>query len=166
MTTTTDHEAKTRRYYDKVWNERRLELIDDWVRRDFVGHYGSYPEPIRGIEGFRAMVHDVLTAVPDVRMTVNDTVAADDKVVSRVAMTGTHTGPMLGFAPTGRPIAVEFIAIERYVDGLCAEEWVRSDDLALSRQIGALPTPGSLGERVAMRLHALGAKRMRRKAAA
>ena len=158
------NEAKTRRLYDAVWNDRRLELIDEWVTPDFVGHYSMYPEPVRGIEGFRAMVEEALTALPDLRMEVVETIADDDKVVSRVRMTGAHSGPIQGFAPTGRRVDVQYIAIEHYADGRCFEEWVRGDDLGLSRQIGALPPPGSLAERIALRLHALRAAVMRRRA--
>jgi hypothetical protein len=43
-------------------------------------------------------------------------------------------------------------------------EWVVSDDLAMSRQIGALPAAGSAGEKVAQKLFALPAARMRRRA--
>ena len=158
------NEAKTRRLYEAVWNERRLELIDEWVAPEFVGHYSMYPEPVRGLAGFRAMVDEALAAMPDLRMEVLDTIAAGDKVVSRVRMTGTHEGPMQGFAASGRRIDVEYIAIERYGDdGRCVEEWVRGDELAVSRQVGALPTPGSLGERIGQRLYALRARRMRRR---
>src|SRR6476620_7734101 len=133
------NEAKTRRLYDAVWNERRLDLIEEWITPAFVGHYSAYPEPLHGFAGFRVMVDDLLTAIPDVRMRLEDTVAAGDKVVSRVTMTGTHSGPMLGFAPTGRPIEAQFVTIERYgPDGRAEEEWAMTPDLALSRQIGAL----------------------------
>ncbi|MEA2493060.1 MAG: hypothetical protein QOJ29_971 [Thermoleophilaceae bacterium] len=155
---------KTRRYYDLVWNERKLELIDDWVTDDFVGHYSAWPEPVRGPAGFREFVETGLTALPDLRMTIEDAMAVDEKVISRVTMSGTHTGPMMGFAPTGRQVSVGYIAIEHYRGGRAFEEWVYSDDLALSRQIGALPEPGSLGERIGQKLFALRAARMRRKA--
>src|SRR5690242_16883634 len=106
---TEENEAKTRRLYEAVWNERRLDLIEEWVTREFVGHYSAMPEPVRGIDGFRAMAEELLTALPDLRMEVLDTVAAGDKVASRVRMTGTHNGPMAGFAPTGRPVDVQYL---------------------------------------------------------
>lgn len=162
MTTAQANEEKTRRLYEAVWNERRLDLIEDWVWPDFVGHYSAYPEPIRGIDGFRSMVEELLGAFPDARLTVQDTIAADDKVASRVLLAGTHTGTMVGFAPTGRRVAMEYIAIERYRDGRCAEEWAQTDDLGLARQVGALPLAGSASERLAAKLFALRAARMRR----
>jgi predicted ester cyclase len=107
-------------------------------------------------------VEEALSACPDLHMTIEDTVVEGDKVVSRVRMTGTHTGPMRGFAPTGRKIDAQYIAIEHYDGGRCVEEWACADDVGVARQIGALPPPGSLGERIVQRLFALRAARIRR----
>jgi predicted ester cyclase len=156
------NEAKTRRLYHAVWNERQVELVSEWVAPEFVGHYSAYPEPVRGVEGFRGFVTDLLTAFPDLRMELQETLAVDDKVVSRVRMTGTHSRALFGFAPTGRQVDAECIAIEHYVDGLCVEEWAQTDDIRMSRQIGALPGPGSIGERIGQTLFRIPAARMRR----
>lgn len=158
------NEAKTRDLYERVWNQRQLGLIEEWVTPDFIGHWSASPAPVRGVEGFRQMADELLAAFPDLHMTVEETVAAGDKVVSRIRMTGTHSGPMLAFHPTGQRVDVTYLAMERYVGGRCVEEWVRSDDLGLSRQIGALPAPGSIGERIALVLHRLTAARLRRQA--
>ena len=159
------NEEKTRHLYEEVWNKRKLELIPEWVTDDFVGHWTASPEPVRGPQGFREFVEMALAAAPDLQMTIEDTISADDKVVSRVTMSGTHTGPMQGFAPTGRRFSTSYIAIEKYgPDGRCVEEWVYSVDVGLSRQIGALPPAGSRGEKIALKLVALRAARMRRKA--
>jgi steroid delta-isomerase-like uncharacterized protein len=162
--TTVDNAAKTARYYDELWNRRNLDVIEDWIAPDFVGHYTSQPEPVRGRDGFRRFVDETVTAFPDARMTILDTIVDGDTVVSRVELRGTHAGRLLGFAPTGQEVAVTFVGIERYRDGLCVEEWVYSDDLALSRQIKALPEAGSRAERVGWALHGLSARRLRRKA--
>src|SRR3954453_6291412 len=125
---------------------------------------GGVSAAVRGAEGLRQMADELLAALPDLQMTVEETVAANDKVVSRVRMTGTHTGPMQGFQPTGQRVDVTYLAMERYVGGRCVEEWVRSDDLSVSRQIGALPAAGSIGERIGLLLHRLTAARLRRQA--
>jgi predicted ester cyclase len=61
------------------------------------------------------MVEDLCRAFPDARLTIQDTVAAGDRVASRVLITGTHTGPVVGFAPTGRTVAIEYLAISELV---------------------------------------------------
>jgi predicted ester cyclase len=104
----------------------------------------------------------MFTAFPDLRMTVEDTIAEGDRVASRITMRGTHRGPLAGSAPTGIVVTTGFLGIERYVDGRCAEEWVYSDDLGVARQVKALPEAGSRGERFGIGLHRLSTRRLRK----
>jgi steroid delta-isomerase-like uncharacterized protein len=157
------NEAKTRSYFQELWNQRNLDVIDDWIAPEYVGHYSAFPEELQGVEGFRRMVQELLEAVPDLQMTVEEVIARDDMVVTRFTARGTHQGELQGFAPTGVRVTFAGIGIERYADGKCVEEWVISDDTGLARQIGALPAPGSRGERGAILMHRLAARRLRKK---
>jgi predicted ester cyclase len=162
MTSTSATNASaTRRYYEALWNQRDLAVITDWIAPDYIGHFTAKPEPVRGIAGFRAMAEELFTAFPDLRMSLADVIAEGDRVASRVLLEGTHRGEMLGYAPTGLRVETSFLAIERYVDGLCVEEWVYSDDLGLGRQIKALPAHGSRLDRFGKALHRLTAGRAR-----
>lgn len=157
------HAAKTRRYYEALWNERDFSVISDWIAPGFVGHYSSLPEPVRGPDGFRRFADEILAAMPDLRMKVLDTVAENDKVASRVEMRATHTGAYAGFAATNLPIVSTYIAIERYgPDGLVLEEWANLDDLGMARQIKALPEAGTREERVGQAMHRLRTRRLRK----
>ncbi len=49
---------------------------------------------------------------------------------------GTHTGPYLGAAPTGRRIVFKGIEIVRVRDGLITERWGEWDGLDLLAQLG------------------------------
>jgi steroid delta-isomerase-like uncharacterized protein len=159
---TGDNAAKTRRYYDRLWNQRDFSVIEDWIAPDFVGHHTARPKPVRGVDGFRRFADELFAAFPDLEMTVEETIAQGDRVASRVTMRGTHLGELSGYAPTGIVVTAGFLGIERYRDGLCAEEWVYSDDMAIARQIKALPEPGSRGDRLGIRLHRLSTRRLRR----
>jgi predicted ester cyclase len=164
MTTTEDNADKTRRYYEALWNQRDRRVIADWIAPEYVGHFSRRPDPIVGVAGFTDMAEELFTAFPDVRMTIEDLVADGDRVASRVRLTGTHQGPMEGYGPTGVRVETSFAAIERYADGLCVEEWVFSDDLGIARQIKALPSAGSVGERMAKLGHRLVSPLLRRSA--
>jgi predicted ester cyclase len=133
MTVGEDNADKTRRYYEALWNERDRSVIADWIAPEYVGHFSRRPDPIVGVAGFSGMAEELFTAFPDVRMTIEDLVAEGDRVASRVRLTGTHRGPMEGYAPTGARVDTQFAAIERYLNGLCVEEWVFSDDLGIAR---------------------------------
>jgi len=57
-------------------------------------------------------------------------------IAVRWTATGTHTGPYLGAAPTGRSIAFKGIEIVRVRDGLITERWGEWDGLDLIVQLG------------------------------
>jgi predicted ester cyclase len=103
------------------------------------------------------------TAFPDVHITVDDVITADDKVVLRWHSEGTHRGKLAGLAPTGARGTVTGIGIDRWKDGKVVEAWTEWDNLGLARQLGAAPPEGSLGEKLGMALQRLSAWRMRKK---
>lgn len=156
------NEATTRRYYQALWNDRDRTVIPQWISPDYIGHFTRYPEPITGVAGFESMADELFGAFPDLRVQIDDLVAAGDLVASRVRITGTHHGPLQGYAPTGVRVDTTFAAIERYADGRCVEEWVFSDDLGIARQIRALPAAGGLAERTTQVIHRLAAPLIRR----
>jgi predicted ester cyclase len=80
-------------------------------------------------------------ASPDLRFTVDDMIAEGDRVVTRWTARGTHKGVLFGCPPTGRPVTVEAIAIDRYVNGQITDHWAVRDDLGMMQQLGAIPAP-------------------------
>ncbi len=66
--------------------------------------------------------------------------AEGDKVVVRYRFTGTHSGPFLGVAPTGKTVSVQGIAIYRIAEGRIVEGWALSDTWGAMQQLGAIPS--------------------------
>ena len=52
---------------------------------------------------------------------------------------GTHEGPFLGVAPTGRLIHFETVDVMRVREGKIAEHWGVANLFSLMQQLGALP---------------------------
>lgn len=157
-----ENEGKSARYYEQMWNKRNLDVIEDWIAPNFVGHYSGLPDDVHGVDGFRATIEMLLEAFPDLRLTVEDMVARDDKVVTRFSIRGTHLGELDGYAPTGATVTIQAMGIETYAEGKCIEEWVWFDDLKLARQIGVLPNPGTRTDGMGRLVHRIAARRMRR----
>jgi predicted ester cyclase len=159
-----DHEQTTRRFYEQLWNQRDRSVIPDWIDPGYVGHLTRRTEPVIGVDGFTEFADELLAALPDLTVVLEDVVASGDRVASRIRLTGTHLGPIDGYAPSGARVDTTYLAIERYgPDGRCVEEWVHSDDLGIARQIGALPAAGGRAERAAKALHRLSAPLLRRR---
>jgi predicted ester cyclase len=102
-------------------------------------------------------------AFPDVKITIDDVIAADDKVVLRWHSEGTHRGELEGLAPTGARGSVTGISIDHWKDGKVVESWTEWDNLGLARQLGAAPAEGSAGEKLGLAVQRLVARRLRKK---
>lgn len=155
------------RLLEEGFNEGKTELIDQLVAPEAVNHDPAEPasmRELRGPEVFKRTVSMYRAAFPDVRITVDDIIAAGDKVVMRWHSDGTHRGELEGLAPTGAHVSVTGIGIDRWEGGKVVESWAEWDNLGLARQLGAAPPEGSVGERIGMSMQHLMARRMRRKA--
>jgi steroid delta-isomerase-like uncharacterized protein len=84
----------------------------------------------------------LFTAFPDLQFTLDDLLAARDKVVARFTARGTQTGEFQGIPATGRAAAVSGIAIYRLADGKIVEQWLEYDQLGLLQQLGVIPAMG------------------------
>jgi predicted ester cyclase len=156
----------SRRLLEETFNEGRVELIDQLVAPGAINHDPALPARMRQLAGpemFKRQVSMYRAAFPDVRITVDDVIAADDKVVLRWHSEGTHQGELEGLAPTGVHGSVTGIGIDLWKDGKVVEAWTEWDNLGLARQLGAAPPEGSVGEKLGMVLQRVVARRMRKK---
>jgi steroid delta-isomerase-like uncharacterized protein len=131
---------------EQVWSPQQQGDLEREVERflapDFIDH-GALPGAPPGPAGFADGVRRLLAAFPDARNEIHDIVAEGDRVVVRWTMTGTHTGGGLGIPATGRAVHITGLTMSRIVDGRIAEHWIYRDDLAMLRQLGLMPAPGS-----------------------
>jgi serine phosphatase RsbU (regulator of sigma subunit)/predicted ester cyclase len=101
-----------------------LEALDEMMVPDYVSHTKLLPDQQPGREGTRQALAQLAAAVSNVRVLVEDQVAAGDTVVSRFTVHATHDrGELMGVAPTGREMSDMAVAIYRIVEGKIAEEW-------------------------------------------
>ena len=115
------------------------------VVRRLVGEVlnGGRPEVIPELYAFEladdatAWIAPFLASFPDTRMEIIDFIAEGDTVVGRFTCSGTHTGPWLGHAPTGRRFeAVDEVGIYHVRDGRIVESWGLEDNLGRLEQLG------------------------------
>ena len=102
---------------------------------DIVIHYAEMPGPLRGRETWQQGYELVRRAFPDLKIRVDDLVAAGDKVALRLTLSGTHQGEFQGIPATGRTISYVSHEFYRVADSVFAEEWICSDTATLFRQL-------------------------------
>jgi steroid delta-isomerase-like uncharacterized protein len=136
-----ENKAVARRIDAEVWNEGRLEVIDELVAGDYVSTVVGVPEQIRGPQGFREFVVTYRTAFPDLHISIDEQIAEGDIVVTRWTGTGTHEGELMGIPATGKQVTTAGINIDRIAGGKLVAGWALFDQLGLLQQIGAIPVP-------------------------
>jgi steroid delta-isomerase-like uncharacterized protein len=133
------NKAISRRVIDEVFNEGRLELAEELVAADYVGHDAAAPEAITGVDAFKRQVGGYRAAFSDLRISIDEQIAEGDRVVTRWTGRGTHDGELFGISPTGKQTTATGITIERIVEGRIAESWTNWDTLGPLQQLGAVP---------------------------
>jgi predicted ester cyclase len=134
------NKALSNRVFEEVWNQGKLDVIDELVAGNYVFNNPSVPGgKLTGPEAFKKFVQMGRAAVADIRITINDQVAEGDKVVTRWTETGTLTGALMGIAPTGKRGTMTGITIDRYQSGKLVEQWQNADQLGMFQQLGLVP---------------------------
>ena len=122
-----------RLWFEEVWNKGRREAIAEMLAPDSVIHDGG--TDAIGAEGFYPFYDRLRTALSDIQIEVQDSIAEGNRVCVRWACTAKHTGEGLGVAPTGTAIHVTGISIVRVADGKVTECWQNWDMLGLMEQV-------------------------------
>jgi steroid delta-isomerase-like uncharacterized protein len=133
------NKAVSRRVVEELFVGGNLDLADELVTPDFVGHDVAAPEPMRGPEGLKEQAKGYREAFPDLQLRIEDQIAERDRVVSRWIATGTHKGDLFGIAPTGKQATIEGVTIDRFSGAKIAESWDMWDALGLMQQLGVVP---------------------------
>jgi steroid delta-isomerase-like uncharacterized protein len=134
------NKALVRRFFEEVWSTGDITQRDEFLAPGYRGHISGSPQAIDR-DGWTAWFQGFRSAFPDARFTVEDLIAEGDRVAARLTMRGTHLGPLNGIPPTGRPVVVSGMSIERIANGRIVEGWNENDALGMLGQLGALPPP-------------------------
>jgi predicted SnoaL-like aldol condensation-catalyzing enzyme len=102
------NKRKVRLFVEAVWNEGRLELIDELVAANYLGRVPRIEIGIHGPEGVRRLVASGRRAHPDLYIKIDDQIAEGDRVATRWRATT---------APNGRTPCYVGISIIRLLAG-------------------------------------------------
>jgi predicted ester cyclase len=132
-------ETLARRYFNEVWNEGKVDVLDELLSPDYINHTPSAGSPPPGPNGLKPIVLAIRRAFPDLHFDIEDVVVGPDEMAIRTTMTETHEGDLFGIAPTHRRVTVMQIQIERVENGRIVEHCRVTDELTLMRQLGVIP---------------------------
>jgi len=137
----TNHEHLIRRYFEEVWNQGKLDVLDEIIDPHYINHNPGMPNPIQGPEGLKPIVAGIRKAFPDLKYVIENMVISDFQVAVHTTMHGTHCGDLFGLAATNKVVKVSQMQVERIRDNKIVEHWRVTDELALFRQLGQMACP-------------------------
>jgi steroid delta-isomerase-like uncharacterized protein len=136
-----DFEALNGRDLDAAEALWHPDVVDDFVV------LGAF----RGRRAVRGLFEEIFAAVPDFILAPQEFLGGDEHATVRWRATGTFTGsPFMGIHATGRSVDLRGVDVMRWVDGLLVHNTIYYDGLAFARQIGLLPTEGSVGDKAVL----------------
>jgi len=137
------NKALIREFVEEVINKKRFDLLKEYCTDDFTIHIGTKGE-IKGLEEFRIVNTETSggTAFPDFKVSIEDIVAEDNKIVFRYTISATHLGEFMGAPPTGEKISWRAIVEYIIVDNKLSEGWICEDTMSIFAQIGIKELPG------------------------
>lgn len=117
---TSKNKALMRRIYEEMWNQADPSIAAE-----------IFAQP----EGVELFVSQFLLSFPDLRHTIGEMIAEDDRVAVQFSADGTHTGRWMHFAPTGKSIHYTGITLARIAGGKIVEHHTWWDKLGLVEQL-------------------------------
>ncbi len=144
VSSSSEGKALVRRYLEELVPSGAIHLLDEVFSADLVAHLGEHS--VRGIRVMRDYVTAFHAAFPDVRYSIEDEIAEDDRIAVRWRWEGTHRGQFQGIAPTGRRVSQTGTTVFRTSGGRIVEAWPQADFMGLMGQLGAtVQLPGRTG---------------------
>jgi steroid delta-isomerase-like uncharacterized protein len=130
--------ALIRRWFNEVWNQRKLDAIEEMMASDaIVTGMGGPEEVVHGPAEFRVFAERFQKAFSGIRITVEDAFGSGDKVAVRWSGEMTHTGDDMGIPATRRTVRISGLTLARVENGKVVEGWNNWDQLGLQQQLQA-----------------------------
>ncbi|HRW07124.1 MAG TPA: ester cyclase [Caldilineaceae bacterium] len=132
-----ENKALLQRFYQEIWTEGDLAVIDEIIAEDFVDQFSGQ----NGREAFRGTVELFRSAFSDLSVNYENVIADGDIVVAEVTFSGTYTGGLeeifgIPDSAIGNEVTWGGVDYARIVDGQYVEGWGTHDDLGWFTQLG------------------------------
>ncbi|MGF1473630.1 MAG: ester cyclase, partial [Rubrobacteraceae bacterium] len=123
----------------QMWDSDNSDEPNEIFTEDYVNH--QEPDLDGGLADYNLAEWKEMLATDaggwsDVKVRVLRQVAEDELVASHFESTATHTGEVMGIAPTGNDLSWTGVSIDRFEEGKIAETWIVWDKYRLFEELG------------------------------
>lgn len=117
------NKATVRRFNEEVIQGNNRQSLENLMDSEFINRTAPTGAD-NGLEGMWNTFHNILhPAFPDLQVQILKQIAEDDLVTTHKIISGTHTGTLMGIAPTGKAVKIEVIDIVRVKNEKYLEHW-------------------------------------------
>ena len=103
--------------FETMINTADTKLAAELVAEDAIFYAPTQPEPLKGPEGYLAIVNMMRSAFSDIQWHFEDCVVEPGKIAVCWSCTGTHDGEFMGHAATGKSFKVRCMNFYGLKDG-------------------------------------------------
>jgi SnoaL-like polyketide cyclase len=132
------NKLRVRLFIEAVLNEGRLELINELIAADFVGHLPGAEPDVTGPAGVRQFVSSRRRAHPGLYVKIEDQIAEDDRVVTCWRATVPAREAPAPLAPAGRAACCAGISVTRLLAGKQVDSYTECAVLTASPALAGL----------------------------
>jgi steroid delta-isomerase-like uncharacterized protein len=116
-------------------------LAQELLHPDCVFRYPLLPEPIKGIDGYKAFIKSVPNIFSEFTAVIEEVNVKGDKIWCRYSMSGINSGPLGGIPATGKKFKITGMAITRLKEGKIIEDETYWNALSFYQQLGFSLSP-------------------------
>ena len=127
--------------YMQTINGADLEMIDQIIDPDFELHSPFFPEPLKGIDNYKAFVTNTANTFSEFKATIIEVVVKGDKVWGSFTMEGVNTGPLGNLPATGKKFRITGLAITQIANGKVIKDETFWNVLDFYQQLGFTLVP-------------------------
>lgn len=143
MTSVEKSKLTVRRYLEEVLDNGRVEVLDELFAQDCVIHRPEFPEPITGLENFKAFLLMALDSIfCSMKTTVHEMFTDGELLCCRLSHEAVfcdgavYPSRIGAHEAGGRKIVWKAMAMCRMENGKIKEEWVYKDEIGLLHSLG------------------------------
>ena len=125
------------RFYEEILNGRKMDVADEILAQHYIDHSAS----AAGLENFKLYFAMITSVFPDIRVTIEDLFADEDKVAARLTIQGTQADSFRGFPARGGHATWSGMDILHVSNGKILERWSERDFLHMLVQLGHIQYP-------------------------
>lgn len=131
-----DNKQIARRYVEECWNQGKLDSVSALMAEKCRHHDPAFPSLSSGADNIKRHIASCRAGFPDLKFTIDDTIAERNEVVHHWTSRGTHRGQFLGMQPTNKHATVTGTSIYRIENGKIAELWADWNLMTMMEQLG------------------------------